>query len=217
MVILLCSITSLYAQKNKSVTVKLSDGSILTGIVEQNDLDQNVKITTEEGDVFIYGMNEVKILNRLEPIKKKGFTTILQAGVLYSESPDCTDFNGEIILGYRTGKSLFGLGAGYNPCNDDYELDCTNESLKLFLHYRYHFIDNRKCMPFVSFSAGFANIKGTQEFANEFKYMVHPSLGLKFRLTSKMSLPVSLGCEYIFKAKGGNYHLSAMLGLSFDL
>lgn len=174
------SAVTIFAQEIKTVTLQLKSGISITGkIIEQTN--DSYKIQTPDGDVFVYGVNEVLRVNdnnlkndkshtnnvskdepKLEKktnstkadLSEKGFCSIVEA--IYSRAIGngiaCDRLSVSYIAAYKF-SSYFYAGLGLGVALTDLCCDSSFD-LPVFLHLRSSFIKSSKVSPFVSVSVG---------------------------------------------------------------
>ncbi len=207
---------SIYAQKSNE-RVYLKNGSIINGtIIEQNHVEDLIKIQTSDGSLFVYKMSDVDHIQAIE--KSEGFRggnglhskfrVIIEPTYVFGvEESDYKEdrVGGTVSMGYQFNPYIYlGVGAG-----GFHYLDSEVTSLPVFLNFRADFI-NAKINPFVDAKGGYSPLKDVEgAYASV-------SLGCRFRLGKSFGLSLSTGTEiqsaeitYKYRSYyNGSYHTS---------
>jgi hypothetical protein len=161
--LIMCAIT-IYAQKSKDV-LYLKNGSMIYGkLIEITD--NQYKIKTSDGSVFIYSIPEVdKFVN--EPLKfdgrkESGFGFVLEAGLMIGGQN--TSYVAPFSFNYlgnftTTTKDIFGLGSGVEYIGEPY--------MPLFFEYK-HIMNDKKTSPFIFIRGGNLFHLNGEETHNEY-------------------------------------------------
>jgi hypothetical protein len=150
LITLIFIIFPLNAQKSKDV-LYLKNGSMIYGKLMEVSENQ-YKIKTAEGNIFIYSLPEVDKFVNETPLfdgrKKSGAGFALEAGVLAGaqssnfDTPFSFNFLGNYTLNT---KDIFGLGSGVEYLGQSF--------MPLFLEYK-HLISEKKTAPFIFMRVG---------------------------------------------------------------
>ena len=140
----------LSAQKSRDV-LYLKNGSIIYGKMMEVS-DNQYKIMTTEGSIFIYSAAEVeKFVNEtlvFDGRKKSGPGFALEAGLLFgaqsSKYDKAVSFNVLLILTGKT-KDLLGMGSGVEFLGQSF--------MPVFIEYK-HLISDKKTTPFIFIRGG---------------------------------------------------------------
>lgn len=150
LIILIITINHLSAQKLKDV-LYLKNGSIINGTLMEIT-DNQYKIRTADGSLFIYNASEVEKYAKETPVyegrKKEGIGFALEGGFLIgSQSSEYrTPFSFNILGTYSINpRNTFGLGSGVEFIGQNFT--------PVFIEYKYT-ASNNKSAPFLFFRGG---------------------------------------------------------------
>ena len=196
-IILIFTLIPLSAQKKKDI-LYLKNGSTIYGkLIEVND--NQYKIKTEDGSIFVYSSAEVeKFINEIpffDGRKKTGIGIAMEAGFLVGaqsseyKSPFSFNIVGNITLNTR---NIFGLGSGVEYLGKPFT--------PLFLEYKYLFSD-RKTTPFIFLRGGkLFHVKGDSE-SSDFAY---PQYNYRKSYEGGASFTIGTGISWV-KEDGETY------------
>lgn len=194
--VFLVSCLSINAQRSKDL-VYLKNGSIIHGtVIEQNHVEDIIKIRTADGSLFVYKMSEVERIQK-EEVSSQGFNggnglhrkfrAIIEPAYVFGvEDSDYKEdrVGATVSMGYQFNPYIY-LGVGVGGF---YFLDSEVYSLPVFLNFRSDFI-NARITPFVDVKAGYSPVEDVKgAYASV-------SLGCRFRLGDSFALSVSTGAE----------------------
>ncbi len=184
-------------------TVHLKNGSIIRGTIIEQIPNQNLKIQTGDGNVFVYSFDEIEKITKEVPVRNHALRTSTVTAV--SPRPH---YEGSLDIGYsinvsdyKAGRVNFstshgcriipylyvGAGLGF-----DYYHSADVFGIPIFADFRGYFTKS-EVKPFLNFRIGYSvcDIKGLY---------FSPSIGMNYR-----SLDIGLGYTYQ-KAKVDDYY-----------
>lgn len=197
------------AQENMEDVVYLKNGSVIHGVIIEQVPNVSLKIQTADRNVFVFRIEEVEKITK-EPsagkappkgrnedapafsndeLKQRGYSAIaeLNMGIGYDTFADKASFGIQVINGYQVNPNFFaGLGIGLNQHISGAAF------APVFLDLRVNFLRQR-VSPFIDLSGGWA-VGLTDE--DEGGVYGNPSLGVKFFVSRKTALQLSIGFRY---------------------
>ncbi|MBP3483352.1 MAG: hypothetical protein J6K28_08205 [Alistipes sp.] len=242
--LLVFTTSTVFAQEEKTSTVKLKSGISVEGQIVERTSDGSVKVKTKDGDVFVYRANEIGRIEtdgeemRTNPKAEKraerglgnfkGYKGIVEIGGVYDLSWEGGGVQFTFINGYNFGAHLFaGIGVGV-----DYMAYSGGENIinvPVFLNLRAPFLKNTKVSPFFGFSIGY-NITVSSNFTTlsydigGFHYSeggssngvyIEPMIGIDCRIKRKTAFTVGLSGIFIPNADVDMAGLALKLGFAF--
>lgn len=176
------SAVTAFAQDLQSV-VKLKNGVVITGVIEEEISGGPISVRTAEGDLFIYQNSEILSIERpsASDLKASQRETAKKEAKLRRDELELGNFKGyrgivdlsaggqgvvlSVVNGYNFCPYFYagvGVGVAYGP--HDYELREDNGhtymyvlefSLPIYLHLRSSFLKNYRFSPYVSLDVGY--------------------------------------------------------------
>ncbi len=212
----------------KNVTVKVKGGYELKGSVEQTD--DSVKITTENGDVFVYRANEILSItdaagNTQKTTKKKAREkTFFQKGymgyvdlALGAEAYYGDGMYVQITTthGYRFTPHVFvGAGTGVGIFSG-------RAFIPLYAACRVSILKDKRVTPYVNVNVGYnLDPSGTewspynQGGSSYSGAMVAPSIGIEIATNRRLAFYIAADCNLIFCQDNGRF-ISGKIGVAF--
>lgn len=187
-----------YAQGDLQEVVYLKNGSIIRGIIIEQQPNKLIKIQTNDGNVFVYNIDEVDKITK-EPYYNRnhkknnsnfqyketnGYKGFLELGYTFGTGDygeDELEING--TYGYQFNPYFF-LGAGTGV---HFYFDSSKVALPIYADLRANFIKS-SITPFVGIKIGYSpfDLQG---------FYLNPNAGVRFALDSKAlkALNVSMG------------------------
>lgn len=169
--LLFCLTATLYAQTPDNI-IYLKNGSIIKGSVIESVPNQNIKIRTADGSIFVYQMSEVDriVLNeeKKETTPSEGpkswqqkghrgldFNINLGPNVVFYNGQSSAQFGTEIEGGKKFNKNFyFGIGLGVSAGNG-------STNIPFFASLRTFFpIENSRVTPTLLFQGGYSFATG---------------------------------------------------------
>lgn len=188
--ILLCCSLSISAQKYIE-TVHLKNGSIIHGVIVEQVPNESLKIQTQDGNLFVFQMNEISKITKDIPTRSSFKTSEIRTG-----------YRGFVDLGYSIGvgdykadRLEFSTSHGYqfNPyfylgagAALNYFHDGDVASVPLFANPRLDF-STGQISPFIDLKVGYT----VSEYVEGF--YLSPSIGARFNLQNNKGINLSLG------------------------
>lgn len=187
---------SLFVQAQGYVdVVYLKNGSIIRGHVIEQVPDEELKIKTYDGSLFIYRMDEVerivkeggtfrrrvgRVSNKLDLRGYKGFVDV---GYSFANA-DFDFFEITTTHGYQFNNHIFaGGGIGFQYFSDpDYKI------VPIYANFRFNFL-NAKVTPYADLRTG-GTLGDYEGFYNSI------SLGVRFTLKNRTAINVAVGYTY---------------------
>lgn len=186
---------------NYEEVVYLKNGSVIKGVILEQIPNVSLKIKTKDENVFVFKMDEVEKIAKLEIIQKKndtdetikmkqkGFSSIneLGANILLSNNTTKPMVAVHTINGYLINSNIFvGLGAGI-------ETDASIFIIPIYAHGRFY-LTKTKVAPYFGLSGGYGitTVNGSSTLQNG-GALGEALFGLKFQLNSMSALNFSLG------------------------
>ena len=186
-----------FAQSGYQDVVYLKNGSIIRGIIIEQVPNKSLKIQTKDENVFFFKFEEIeKITKELtekkksnNESKKNGFTSINET-TFYKGTGSYNEFN---TIGFQSINGIkfnpnFSLGFGIG-INQGIGNAKQSTIMPLFLDFRINF-GNELISPYFSGDVGYSVfISG----ADQDGLMINPNLGIKFAVSSSVSMNFSIG------------------------
>lgn len=238
--LLVFATSTVFAQEEKTSTVKLKSGISVEGQIVERTSDGSVKVKTKDGDVFVYRANEIGRIEtdgeemRTNPKAEKraerglgnfkGYKGIVEIGGIYDFDWSAGGAQFTFINGYNFGAHCFlGVGVGVNYIG--YGGGESIVSVPVFLNVRTPFIKNTRVSPFFGFSAGYNLTVATNCWILYTRYdyksngvYIEPMLGLDFRINRKQAVTFAVSAP-IVPASGSTSQniigVAAKLGFAF--
>ena len=210
----------------ENVTVKVKGGYELKGSVEQNG--DSVKITTENGDVFVYRSNEIvsiadasgnvqkKGKEKTKSFSDKGYMGYVDLAVgAEAYYGDGMFFQVTTTHGYRCTPHVFvGGGAGVGIFNG-------RALIPIYATCRVSFLKNRRVSPYANVNVGYhLDPSGTEWSPSNFYGalykgpMVAPSIGVEIATNKRLAFYIAVDFNMIFCQDTGRF-LSGKIGVAF--
>ena len=206
-----------FAQSEHIDVVYLKNGTIVKGMIIELIPKKSLKIKTADESVFSYEINEVEKITKEPLVKeagsvsngaglKKGYTFIgefgYQRGTMEGEMKR---LKFDVINAYQINPYFSaGVGLGFRYYLDDPEM----RLCPVFVDLRAYF-SNKAITPYLGMSVGYT-FWANREF-EQVGWMLHPSLGVSFKVFEAARINVSLGYEnqsFIhYYEKGGSLNL----------
>ncbi len=203
--VLIATSSMIVAQQNYQDVVYLKNGSVIRGVITEQIPNQQLKIETADGNVFVFQFSEVEKLMR-EPVvvmkkttashtssvsreKTKGYVGIIDAfyGIGVGDYAENL-FGVTMVNGYRF-NPYFSLGVGVGL---KYYPDSETTMVPVFADLRATFT-RKNITPFVALGIGAPVIS---DAVGSVGFFFNPHVGAHFRLPdSKIGLNVSVGYE----------------------
>lgn len=179
--------------QNYTETIYLKNGGIIKGIIIEQIPNDNVKIRTKDGNVFVYKFDEIsKITKDLASFSKssnnsgyKGFFDFGYSFPIGDESASSGRIEVTTSHGYQVNPYFYiGLGAGANYyCEDGID----SWSFPVFANPRMTIPTSTSVSPFLDIKVGYSfgeYIKG---------FYFSPSIGSRFLLSNNNAINFSVG------------------------
>ncbi|MEO8069208.1 MAG: hypothetical protein ABI599_16030 [Flavobacteriales bacterium] len=197
------------AQENMEDVIYLKNGSVIHGVIIEQVPNVSLKIQTADRNVFVFRIEEVDKITKEplagkakpsgrsetaasfsnEELKQRGYSAIaeLNMGIGYNGFGEKSSFGVQVINGYQVNPNLFaGIGIGLNQHFSGVAF------APIFLDVRVNFLRQR-VSPFIDLAGGWA-IGLTDD--DEGGVYANPSLGVKFFVSRRTALQLSLGFRY---------------------
>jgi len=178
------------AQKTKDV-LYLKNGSVINGTLTEIT-DNQYKIQTSDGSLFIFSASEVDKFIRETPVftgrKKTGFSVALEAGFLVGSQSSKYDspFSFNSIAGYTFDtKNSLGLGSGVEFLGQAFT--------PLFFEYKHLFYE-RKAAPFIFLRSGLLFHLGSDKEQGDNYY---PQYNVPRDFSGGASLAIGTGISWV--------------------
>lgn len=213
----LCCIAAAVQAQNYQDVVYLKNGSIIRGVIVEQQPNVLLKVKTGDGSLFVFQMAEVEKMTKEEvadrryrnsgaflydlprPYKKRtytddmrGYCGFVEVGTIVNFRASGVDiakggFSVNTSHGYRFNPHLF-FGGGLAL---DYHSAGARLFIPVFVDFRTDFLD-RNIFPVFDVKIGGALGSTTSERVNPGVYF-NPSFGVRFDLNHRASLAVMLG------------------------
>jgi hypothetical protein len=182
--------TLAYSQPNYQDVVYLKNGSIIRGVIIEQDPNVSIKIQTDERNVFVFFFYEIEKLTK-EPYQVRygsnnvRYKGVMEFGIQWGiGNLDMNRFKLNIINGIQVNPYFsFGLGTGIRWYQD------TKTSLIPLYSNIIINLTNNKNSPFISLGTGYS-FEARKSF-NGVGYLFSPSAGVSFE-----SGKVNMGITY---------------------
>lgn len=209
--LLLCSITEM-ASAQYIETVHLKNGDTIRGIITEQTPNQNLKIQTPDGSIFVYNSDEIEKITKEMSDRRTAETGIqnkVQAAPFKSGYEGSADIGYSLDVrgcdegaigvstshGYRITPELYvGAGIGFN-----YFHASTSIGVPIFGDFKGYFSQD-KVKPFLDFRIGYS-------VGDEVGLYLAPSFGVNIK-----KLDISMGYTYIEDIHSG---LTCKIGMRF--
>lgn len=198
------------AQENMEDVVYLKNGSVIRGVIIEQVPNVSLKIQTADRNVFVFRIEEVeKITKEVKPgksrqqksdeevrgfdnadIKQSGYSLIaeLVMAVGYDDFAEKASFGVQVINGYQVNPNFnVGLGVGLN------QHFAGTAYTPVFVDLRVNFL-RKRVTPFVDLAGGWAF--GLVPDKDEGGLYANPAFGVKFFVSPKTAMQLSLGFRY---------------------
>lgn len=224
LLVLLASVAMANAQTKDVLYLK--NGSVIKGEIIEQVMNENVKIKTADGSIFVYAVGEITKIekentshpdsssnsfftSKWRPKGYRGFFE-LRDGIDFDEGTDLTTFSITTIHGVQLNSHMFvGGGVSLDVANDSY-YDETAVTLPVFADFRYSFL-NKRVTPYVEERLGYSagDLSGLYEgifvgcdFAIKPKFAIYAGLGVTMQYRD-------------FDTDNAYYNLAFNIGLHF--
>jgi hypothetical protein len=210
------------AQQNWTEVVYLKNGSIIKGIVVEQNPNESIKVRTSDGSLFVYPISDVeKITKEMAPNRsgraydsygsenssyssysssshgahKSGYRGFAEFGYCGNSSIALTTSHG-----YQFNDHIFlGAGLGYDY-NFEYNWNKFN-SMLLYTHFRYDIISTF-ATPFIDLKMGYTFSEEYDDYWDYYDgsgFYVSPTVGCRLGFTEKFGL--NFGVGYIYQSR----------------
>lgn len=220
--LLFCLTATLYAQTPDNI-IYLKNGSIIKGSVIESVPNQNIKIRTADGSIFVYQMSEVDriVLNeeKKETTPSEGpkswqqkghrgldFSINLGPNVVFYNGQSSAQFGTEIEGGKKFNKNFyFGIGLGVSAGNG-------STNIPFFASLRTFFpIENSRVTPTLLFQGGYSFATGEGDGSGRIILMP----GLQLPVSSKVDFNCGFGYLGYFGNGASSHGLGIRVGFGF--
>ena len=212
----------------ENVTVKVKGGYELKGSVEQTG--ESVKITTENGDVFVYRANEILSITdatgniQKTTKKKRRDKTFFQRGYMgYADiAAGAEAYYGDGMYvqittthGYRFTPHVFvGAGTGVGIFSG-------RAFIPIYAACRVSILKDKRVTPYVNVNVGY-NLDPNGSEWSPYTYsgslytgaMVAPSIGVEIATNKRLAFYIAADCNLIFCSDNGRF-ISGKIGIAF--
>ena len=226
----------------ENVTVKVKGGYELKGSVEQNG--DSVKITTENGDVFVYRSNEiVSIADASGNVQKKGkektksfsdkgymgyvdlsagYELYWYGGTLFQVTTThgyrCTP---HVFVGGGTGLSLFKPDNASAQDSSYYRDIDARVFIPIYATCRVSLLKNRRVSPFVGINIGYnldiaaGKSRDWSNYNESYSgVLVDPSVGIEIATNKRLAFFIAANCNMVITGDTGIF-ISGKIGVAF--
>lgn len=177
--------------------VYLKDGSIIRGSVEEFDINESIKIKTDDGSLFVYPANQVlriqrEVEEKRERTKTQFWSNLGEAYRGYADvgygvgigKHDGSHFGVSTTHGFEFGPYVYlGAGMGFNYYYN-LPFDEKQFCMPLYLNSRFQ-LSKSRIAPFIDLKAGYS-------LTVESGFYGSPSIGLAYALKPGLALNFSL-------------------------
>lgn len=193
---------TVFAQSSFIESLHLKDGTVIKGIITEQVPNQYLKIQTADGKTFTYNMEDVEKMTK--------------EVILYDKNPYLSSnkeykikgYRGFVDLGYTIGVGTYDLDRIELTTSHGYQFSsyffagigtgahyyCSHETneffIPLFADFRGNLLKG-PIVPFAGLKAGY--VFRTREGIGKFGPYFSPSVGVKFMITNKAAMNISLG------------------------
>jgi hypothetical protein len=194
-----CFMSFTYAQNDLQEVVYLKNGSIIRGIIIEQQPNKLVKIQTSDGNVFVYKIDEVEKITK-EPY----YNTTRKKGNSHFQYRETNGYKGFLDLGYTAGTGDLGedeleingtYGYQFNPylflgvgTGVHYYFDSNKVALPIYADFRTNFMNNA-ITPFVGLKVGYSPF----DFEG---FYLNPNAGVRFALDNKALKALNFSMGY---------------------
>lgn len=225
----MCCIAAAVQAQNYQDVVYLKNGSIVRGVIVEQQPNVLLKVKTGDGSLFVFQMAEVEKMTKEEivdrryrnsdaflydsrPYKKRTYTDDMHGYCGFVEVGTIVNFRASGIIiarggfsvstshGYRFNPHLF-FGGGLAL---DYHSAGARLFIPVFVDFRTDFLD-RNISPVFDVKVGYSLGSKTSETVNPGVYF-NPSFGVRFGLNHRASLAVMLGYNMQQQVYGEEYY-----------
>jgi hypothetical protein len=183
-----------FAQGWLQDVVYLKNGSIIRGVIMEQIPNKTIKLQTADNNVFVYQMDEIEKITK-------------EAGKTGNKSNDLSftsGYKGMIDMGYSIGVGDWGMnrfrltitnGYQFNPffylgfATGIRYFENNDIAIPLLIAFRVNVL-NQKNTPYIALNGGYA-----YSFEYDGSIVIHPEVGMSFKLARKSDLHVGIGFD----------------------